>query len=129
MEVWIQRSLFDEAGLATQPRISLSRNATTGRRRLQNKVDRTRVTRDPAVAISHAAAAAAACDFRLGLARAFGALSPEQRAALRAALVPNQGSDSPLVSNHPAPETEIRGATPNLRSSEAIAPRHARSAA
>lgn len=86
MEVWIQRSLFDEAGLGTRPRISLARRAQAGNYRRPGKVDRTRVTRDPAVALSHAAGSSAASDFRLGLARAFAALSPEQRDALRASL-------------------------------------------
>lgn len=87
VEVWIQRSLFDESSLGARPRISLARRAHSSDHRRPGKVDRTRVTRDPAVALSHAAGTTAASDFRLGLARAFAALSPEQREALRAALV------------------------------------------
>ncbi|MGH2461458.1 MAG: hypothetical protein ACRDIY_21590 [Chloroflexota bacterium] len=86
MEVWIQRPLFDDAGLAARPRISLNRRAQSGANRRPGKVDRSRVTRDPAVALSHAAGSAAASDFRLGLAHAFAALSPEQREALRRSL-------------------------------------------
>jgi len=86
VEVWIQRSLFDESSLSVRSRISLARRAQSPDHRRQGKVDRTRVTRDPAVAMSHAASTAAASDFRLGLARAFAALSPEQREALRASL-------------------------------------------
>lgn len=79
MDVWIQRSLFDEPGVA-QP-TAIVPTSRHGRARAP-RVDRSRVTRDPAVALSHEARAVAASEFRLGLARAFGQLSPEQRQAL-----------------------------------------------
>ncbi len=84
MEVWVQRSLFDEPAFARPTTITLSRQASAAERRRPLRVDRSRVTRDPAVALSHANGAAAASDFRLGLARAFHQLPPEQRDALRA---------------------------------------------
>ncbi len=84
MEVWVQRSLFDEPAFARPTTITLSRQTPGAGRRRSPRLDRSRVTRDPAVALSYANGAAAASDFRLGLARAFTQLSPEQRDALRA---------------------------------------------
>ncbi len=84
MEVWVQRSLFDEPAFARPTTIALSRRGDGVERHRPPRIDRSRVTRDPAVARSHADGIAAANDFRLGLARAFDQLPPEQREALRA---------------------------------------------
>jgi hypothetical protein len=86
MEIWIQESLFDASGLERPrpgSRLDSSKSGTVRRLRPASSV---RVTRDPAVAASYTEAARAATDFRLGLARAFGQLTPEQRKAIRATL-------------------------------------------
>ena len=86
MDVWVQRSLFDESDIKDSPPVSLAPATDAPGRRRSLRVDRSRVTRDPDVAASYSRHATEANDFRLGLARALAALSPEERAALRAPL-------------------------------------------
>lgn len=86
MEVWVQPPLFDEPSIAQPTTVVPSPHGTSVGRRWQGRLDRSRVTRDPAVALSHAHGAAVAHDVRLGFARAFAELPPEQREAIRAAL-------------------------------------------
>ncbi|HUX86896.1 MAG TPA: hypothetical protein VMW65_07830 [Chloroflexota bacterium] len=84
MEVWVQESLFPEpSGGHHEP--DTSKLAVPSRRHLV-RGNWSRVTRDPAVASSHATGAALASDFRTGLANAFAQLTPEQRAEIRAAV-------------------------------------------
>ncbi|HVC31984.1 MAG TPA: hypothetical protein VNL16_00575 [Chloroflexota bacterium] len=86
MEVWVQRSFLDEREGDRSGSRAFVRRADRAEPRRAVRVDRSRVTRDPAVAHSHAQCAQAASDFRGGLARAFAGLSSEQQAALRAML-------------------------------------------
>jgi len=85
VEIWVQRSLFDEPGLAAPSQIAVTPRPRPQRRR-RPRINYSRVTRDPAVAHSHDEGTRAAHDFRLGLAAALARLSPEQREALRASL-------------------------------------------
>ena len=82
MDVWVQESMFD-----AEPR-AVRKSGQTGRVGYQTakgrRGDWSRVTRDPAVAVSYAETTKVAVDFRLGLARALAQLSDDQRQALRA---------------------------------------------
>jgi hypothetical protein len=110
MEIWVQGALFDTAELAAPA--SGRRSVTVTRAREQpmyylngppsRGVNRARVTRDPAVAVSYSQAHETASDFRIGLARALAQLSPEQRAALRAKLERPEPAASPRPSRHRA---------------------------
>ncbi len=87
MDVWVQGSLFDLG----EPREAEAGNARTssrsaGRARARPTPSRSRVTRDPAVAMSYGEGVRLAADFRVGLARAYGRLTPEQRLAIRSAV-------------------------------------------
>ncbi len=79
MDVWVQATLFDVE------RVKQRRDqAGSGRISAKSRhANWSRVTRDPAVATSYGESIKVAVDFRLGLARALGQLSPEQRQALR----------------------------------------------
>lgn len=90
MDVWIQMSLFNDPGLRKPATPVLTRSARPPAARRAIRIDHSRVTRDPAIATSHALSAAAASDFRTGLARAFGQLSPEAKEAIRASLYPER---------------------------------------
>lgn len=82
MDVWIQESMFDaDMGGTGGGRGNVTRAATSGKTRHTNW---SRVTRDPAVAISYGETAKVAVDFRLGLALALSQLSDDQRRNLRA---------------------------------------------
>ena len=85
MEYWIQETLFDTAPLA-RPASSAVVSVTARAPGYPRRTDRSRVTRDPAVARSYSESAHSASDFRVGLARAFGRISDEERMALRARL-------------------------------------------
>lgn len=85
MEYWVQETLFDTTtytvpGDPPAPRVT-ARAIPPPRR-----PNASRVTRDPAVAQSYAESARVASDFRSGLAHAYGRLSDEERAAIRARL-------------------------------------------
>jgi len=69
-----------------RPRRDSAHEPQKGTVRRLRRANQARVTRDPAVAVSYNESTRAATDFRLGLARALGQLSPEQRNALRATL-------------------------------------------
>ena len=86
MEIWIQESLFDATELERPRSGSRPDPPKSGSVRRLRVASRVRVTRDPAVAASHSETARIATDFRLGLARAYGQLTPEQRNAIRATL-------------------------------------------
>ena len=84
MEFWVQRTLFDV------PRTPTARAGRRGRIREVREVesnsprlDRSRVTRDPAVAQSHGEGMRLASDLRVGLARALDQLPPEERQRIR----------------------------------------------
>jgi hypothetical protein len=85
VEYWIQETLFDNAPLA-RPASPAVTSVTARAPGYPRRTDRSRVTRDPAVARSYAESAHTASDFRVGLARAFGRISDEERTALRARL-------------------------------------------
>jgi len=84
MEVWVQESLFPEPSSGRHE--PATAKLTVSPRRHLVRTNWSRVTRDPAVASSHATGAALASDFRTGLANAFAQLSPEKRAEIRAAV-------------------------------------------
>ena len=82
MDVWVQESMFEaEPGTRRQGRGTGRAADGPGKTR---RNDWSRVTRDPAVAISYGETTKVAVDFRLGLARALSQLSPDQRRDLRA---------------------------------------------
>lgn len=86
MEVWVQTSFLADTP-ATRPATRAHRQSGSGARgRREARIDRSRVSRDPAVASSHAKSTVLASDFRQGLAIAFARLSAEQRAAIRSVL-------------------------------------------
>jgi hypothetical protein len=93
MEVWIQESLFPEVASGRSDSAATSKVTVPPRRHLV-RTNWARVTRDPAVATSHATSAALASDFRTGLAHAFAQLTPEQRAEIRAALGPSRSQSA-----------------------------------
>jgi hypothetical protein len=87
MEFWVQRTLFDVPRRPShQPerrgRIREVRDGESGSQR----IDHSRVTRDPAVAVSHGEGVRLASDLRVGLARALDSLAPEERQRIRAML-------------------------------------------
>lgn len=87
MEFWVQRTLFD-VPRGTSPRgerRSRIREVRDGEPS-SPRLDRSRVTRDPAVAASHGEGARLASDLRVGLARALDHLPTEERARIRAML-------------------------------------------
>jgi hypothetical protein len=88
MEYWVQAPLFEgDTKVAVKAR---STPTTSRTRRGVGSLDWSRVTRDPDVAASYTTSSRAASDIRIGLARAFGNLAPEQRNAIRAALDPSR---------------------------------------
>lgn len=83
MDVWVQESMFDAEPGGRRPARGTGRGAYGPGKARRN--DWSRVTRDPAVAMSYGETAKVAVDFRLGLAQALSQLSPDQRRDLRAA--------------------------------------------
>jgi hypothetical protein len=82
MDVWVQESLFGAETIIARKSPGSGRGSSwSGRGR---RGDWSRVTRDPAVAISYSETTNVGVDFRLGLARALAQLTPDQRRALRA---------------------------------------------
>ena len=93
MEFWVQRTLFDVPRSASRRAVRRGqirevREGESGSPRL----DRSRVTRDPAVALSHGEGVRLASDLRVGLARALDNLAPEERERIRAMLSRNESS-------------------------------------
>lgn len=93
MDFWVQRTLFDVPRSSSprperRERIRAVREGEQGSQR----IDRSRVTRDPAVARSHGEGVRLASDLRVGLARALDNLAPEERDRIRAMLSRNESS-------------------------------------
>ncbi len=86
MEYWVQGSLFDGDSVGGEHGNPTRAGAKARPKHRVGRLDWSRVTRDPAVAASYSDASRVASDFRVGLARAFGRLSPDERLAIRASL-------------------------------------------
>jgi hypothetical protein len=86
MEVWVQGRLFDGEPGSRQPSGNAPASGRAAARPRARRAGWAPVTRDPAVATSHAESARMASDIRIGLARAYDRLTPELRQAIRTAL-------------------------------------------
>ena len=91
MEVWVQGTLFDSSSEARVVRGSRRNQQMDGPRPVV-RFGWSPVTRDPAVAASHAEGARLSSDIRVGLARALDRLSPELRESIRSAVSANRAS-------------------------------------